>query len=316
MSIDKHDIAQASGSAGECEARPGSLSPSPELQQQSPVGISNADTIGTNPSDPATGSPSGSSPSAPSKKTKKKPPPKPGSKAYLALKKSVQSEPASATPDPFTPPTISHCPTQNVLILSFTRPSDLTAALGRPHVAYEGGHLKGPLKGVNFPVDFLRRWVEGLGADRVTAEEAWMLALVKGSGVPVDFGELPDGPSAPPPPPPSPQSLGIRTPVRYICAYLRNDRSTLLHEWAHAMFFTSPSYRDACEQLYKDVLDDKARAAVGVELRMRNYKEEVYMDEWQAYCVEGPTEFGKKWSRVMKEPHVVLRKLVGAPPGW
>lgn len=252
------------------------------------------------------------------KKEKAKKPPKPGSKAAILLKQQQQQQKVSSllsAPPNFVPPTITFDSATSVLMLAFKDTLSLTAALARPHVAYEGGQLKGPLKGVNFPVEELIKWARAIAREDVTEAEAWLLDIVERSGISV-FSEKAERQTEPSTssfrPSPVPH---CQNPITYICAYTQSDRSTLLHEWAHAKFHLSSMYKSLCEDLYA-TLDDTCRKVIEKELQMRNYKESVYIDEWQAYIVEGPNEFGKKWTRLMTEPHRVLRERVGAPPGW
>ncbi|KAI8905789.1 hypothetical protein DFJ77DRAFT_435376 [Powellomyces hirtus] len=243
----------------------------------------------------------------PIKKEKPKKPPKPGTKAAILLKQQQQQQQeeqlaAQLEPLKFIPPTTTFDPKTGVLVLAFRNVAALTAALGRPHVAYEGGHLKGPLKGVNFPAVHFTEWIfKEAQSDRVTDAERSINSIITGTSTTT----LSDT-SSPIPPPIS---------TVYICAYIQNDKSTFLHEWAHAVYHTSDTYRALCSSLYAE-LDAGTVKVVEKELQMRNYRADVYLDEWQAYCVEGPGEFGKKLVKVLMEAHRVLRKEVGLPPGW
>ncbi|KAI9007100.1 hypothetical protein BC832DRAFT_522995, partial [Gaertneriomyces semiglobifer] len=243
---------------------------------------------------------------------KPKRPPKPGSKAAINLKKQQEAEKTRLTP--FSAPQAEFDAALGVLILAFKDSKSLDSCLGRPHLMYEGGKLKGPLRGINFPISDYVEWVRTVDRDEITIPEQWVLQVVEQSGLSILPKRQTDDTSAA-----SASNfaahlpvLCLTTPVTYICGYLIGDRSTLLHEWAHAVFCLSPAYRGLCDKLYAE-LDHTCRIAIQKELTLRNYKEDVHMDEWQAYCVEGPNDFGKKWARHLSEPHRLLRKEVGGP---
>ncbi|KAI9097298.1 hypothetical protein DFS34DRAFT_119272 [Phlyctochytrium arcticum] len=240
----------------------------------------------------------------------RKKPPKPGSQAYIRHQKEERARKTAQLADsqalPFTYPTVTFCSGNGVLVLGFRTSADLTAALGRPHVFYEGGRLKGALKGVNFPVQGLQKWVASLDSEMATTEEQWVIDQIKelclrkpGTDADNSLAEL--------------KTTSSSTEVTYICAYIRPDKSTLLHEWAHAQYHLSTAYRETCHSLYEE-LSEAVRKVVRNELEMRNYRPEVFVDEWQAYCVEGPGEFGKKCAKEMSVPHRILKDELGLPP--
>ncbi|KAI8911419.1 hypothetical protein BC831DRAFT_492294 [Entophlyctis helioformis] len=102
--------------------------------------------------------------------------------------------------------------------------------------------------------------------------------------------------------------------VAYIIAGLHGDKSTLLHEWAHARFFLDASYRDLSHQLW-DGLDTDARRAIEKELAMRNYRPDVFVDEFQAYVAENPEDFGKRWAPKVRDANRQLRQIINVPRG-
>ncbi|KAJ3169010.1 hypothetical protein HDU88_001337 [Geranomyces variabilis] len=243
----------------------------------------------------------------PPPKEKAKRPPKPGSKAAILLKQQQQQQQkqqqASTSCGPSTdestadPPDLTFDEATGVLILSFRNPSALAAALLRPHVAYEGGHLNGPLKGVNFPSSHYTTW---LATGTSSSSSSSSSSSITPTPPALTAAEQATAALVPP-------------TTSYICAYIRNDRSTLLHEWAHARFHVSDAYRALCVAQWA-ALDAATVKVVRKELEMRGYREDVYVDEWQAYCVEGPGEFGKKAGRALGEAHCILRREVGVPP--
>ncbi|TPX70334.1 hypothetical protein SpCBS45565_g01732 [Spizellomyces sp. 'palustris'] len=247
---------------------------------------------------------------------KPKKPPKPGSKAAILLKQQQQALKSAPSDTVFIPPIKTFDAETGVLILAFRNSNSLRAALGRPHVDYEGGTLKGPLKGVNFPTEHLAKWAQDPLTAQATEAEKLMIELLDDSETAAIARQQPStAPDGAVPPTGALPTPPFRPRTTYICAYVHPDRSTLLHEWAHARFYLCGIYRSLCESLYSD-LDDTSRRIVEKELSLRNYKANVYVDEWQAYCVESPMEFGKKSMRVMTDPHRILKKAVGLPPGW
>ncbi|KAJ3042837.1 hypothetical protein HK097_001891 [Rhizophlyctis rosea] len=248
-----------------------------------------------------------STPSPPAQ-TKKKKPPKPGSKAARAL--SSSSKP---TLPQFAPPSkilkiLPPSSIPNIIVLSFADAKSMTLGLGRPHIAYEGGQaLKGPLKGVNMPLEFLEKWVREVGVEGLTEEERVVLDLV---GLRFDAAiASSESNDAERPNQDSSTTAPLSQPL-YLIAHLQTDKSTLLHEYAHAHYHLNPSYRAECHRLW-DSLDDSTRQIISKELAFRNYREDVVVDEFQAYVVEGPGEFGKKVVGRLDEVHRILRKLVG-----
>ncbi|KAJ3022034.1 hypothetical protein HKX48_007189 [Thoreauomyces humboldtii] len=219
----------------------------------------------------------------PKPKEKKKKSPKPGSKAAVLLKQQQRQQAQAPPPTvlvPYTPPEVSRDLPTRTLILSFRTPKDLASALLRPHLTYEGTVLNGPLLGVNFPSAHLRDWAE---TTTPTEDERSILSLAESSS--------------------------------YIIAHIARDRSTLLHEWAHAVYYTHQAYRDECLRLWND-LPGQIKKAVNVQLGLMGYREDVWMDEWQAYCVEGPTAFGAMCDRSLGVPCRDLKEALGTPPGW
>eukprot|EP00842_Homolaphlyctis_polyrhiza_P006228 jgi/Hompol1/6606/HPOL_000603-RA len=183
---------------------------------------------------------------------------------------------------------------QIVLVLLFANAASLKAALGRPHTEYEGGHLKGPLKGINFPTALLDDWASRT-SDITECEEA-VLAIVGSKDM--------DGAD-------SGNSDCSARPL-YVIAGLANDPSTLLHEWAHARFFLDEQFRAVCTAEWNQ-LEPDVRLAIERELAMRNYKPDVFIDEFQAYVCESSEDFGRRWSHKLRLPHTRLRSLLNLP---
>ena len=172
----------------------------------------------------------------------------------------------------------------NVMMLSFDSVQRIKACLGRPHVSYEGSELRGPLKGVNFPIEHLLKWSESLDLE-VSDDERYILDLIHDS----------------------------YPKTKYLLAYLSKDASTLLHEWAHAVYHLDEGYRELSHRCW-DALDKESKVYIEKELKLRNYREDVYVDEFQAYIVEGPYELGKKVASRLQETHRLLKTKLGQVP--
>ncbi|KAJ3360872.1 hypothetical protein HDU91_004243 [Kappamyces sp. JEL0680] len=216
-------------------------------------------------------------PEAGSRKKGEKPP-KPGSKQAQKLKK-MQMKSAEFV---FEAPGVYV--EDGVLILLFLKAASLSCALQRPHLEYEGRALKGPLKGVNMPLEHLQQWQQN-HPPQDTGEEFMVQTI----------GRLQESHS-----------------VRYVIACLKGDASSLLHEWAHAKYWREAAYVAQVRDLY-DTLDQKVRLAIERELHMRQYRADVFLDEFQAYCLESPSDFGKRWREALLPIHIQLRAAVPMP---
>ena len=60
---------------------------------------------------------------------------------------------------------------------------------------------------------------------------------------------------------------------------------TLKHELCHARYFTSPEWRAAVDRVWFTVLNDKQRAYIASFMLRLGYKEDVHIDEFQAYTL-------------------------------
>ena len=149
----------------------------------------------------------------------------------------------------------------------------LRNALLRINTAYEGGELKGPLKGVNFPVSFLKEWAVG---KTITDEEKNILYKARN--------------------------------YRYVIAAVENDYDTLLHEKAHALFFLDKNYREKATAFWES-LSEKARNKIEKTLKLLGYKSDNFVDEFQAYTVEDPSFFGKRvWQEIKPLQEILKNK--------
>jgi hypothetical protein len=202
------------------------------------------------------------------------------------------------SPPPFEPPVAYSliCPSSEpldgikdkILVLIFATASHLQESLGRPHLAYDKEPLKGPLRGINFPAASYSSWMSCLVSEsseddvNLSPQESCVAALVSAVN-----------------------------PI-YILASIKGDQSTLYHEWAHAMYFVSEEVRDLASELYSG-LELPLKKIVDHDLRMRGYQESVFVDEFQAYLLESPSDFGSKWAGRLRPGHEALRKLIPRP---
>jgi hypothetical protein len=191
--------------------------------------------------------------------------------------------PIQKTVEPFTLPTISFIKgPSRILVLMFTNTSSLSSSLRRVHDHYEGGRLRGPILGINMPFNVLYNFVFSIGLHRLDPEERELWNVIGGFD------------------------------SSYVIAYLKGDTSSLLHEYAHAVYYLDSSYRHLVSELW-ETLTKACKVAIGKELTIRNYKEDVWVDEWQAYTCESSREFGKKWSEELSESHRLLKARLGRP---
>jgi hypothetical protein len=153
----------------------------------------------------------------------------------------------------------------------------LKSAFYRVHCYYDG-HLKGPLRGVNLPWETYLNWHSSV---ELTASEQEIHNVVSTSD------------------------------IKYIVACIRGDTSTLIHEYAHAVFHLNQEYRRIAEKCYHS-LDEKIKTYINKELAIRNYTQDKWIDEFQAYILEGPQELGKKFN--LSHIHRTLKKAIGPVP--
>ncbi|RKP04042.1 hypothetical protein CXG81DRAFT_8747 [Caulochytrium protostelioides] len=222
-----------------------------------------------------------------------------------------------------------------VLFLQFDSPRALTAGIGRAHVFYEGEALRGPLAGCNMPIERLRAWSASTASPAVALSKIEMAVLqiagimpaaeadadveadAPGNGTGTAeaeadtaanmttaatgdaMGDAADG-------------LLRESPVDYVVAAIGQDRSSFLHEYAHAVYYLNPSYAEAASDAYAALPSD-LRAAVEKELAFRNYAPAMFADEWQAYLQEGLADYGKKWVALLQPFQQRLRPYVKLP---
>lgn len=166
----------------------------------------------------------------------------------------------------------------HVLVLVFKTCPSLKAALGRAHAFYEQAVLAGPLLGVNMPTSVYSRWRSSVA---LTKEELVVDSLIAANV--------------------------------YICCSV--TRASLLHEWAHSVYYLNQEYRLLVDSLFAEIaLENKQlMRKIHQDLVLRNYHPRVFADEWQAYVVENPADFGSKWTSVLRKYQVMLRKHVTLP---
>lgn len=166
---------------------------------------------------------------------------------------------------------------ETTVFLIFKNQKDLKLALERVHHHYEKMVLNGPLKGINMPFCVYNEWKNTV---ELTEFESKVCELLE-------------------------QPL-------YLIACLSGDRSTLLHEWAHAYYYSNSEFRLFITDEWNG-LDPKTRLAIQKELKLRNYDESVFEDEFQAYILESPSDFGKKLTGTLSPLHLKLKEMIKMP---
>jgi hypothetical protein len=179
---------------------------------------------------------------------------------------------------PFQPP--NYYEFKQTIFLEFKNQNDLKTALERVHIYYEGKQLNGPLKGVNLPLCMIKEWKE---TTEMTDQEAEIIQKV------MKFTE--------------------NTYIVYLIAWIERDSSTLLHEWAHSVYYCNSNYRSVVQEIYNSLLP-KTKKIIENELALRNYSPLVYPDEFQAYLREDPSDFGKKLVGEMMLFHQKFKEYV------
>jgi hypothetical protein len=199
---------------------------------------------------------------------KKKKPPKPGSKQAKELK---QRDIVFEMPDVFT--------AESTIIFKFSSSSAMKAAFERPHCYYEKQELRGPLKGVNFPISIYNEWK--ISTDLTECEKAIAQVI---------------------------EAIG----PEYLVSCLKKDASTFLHEWAHVVYHFNMDYREEVKAKWME-LSGETKIGIEKELSMRNYAPQVYLDEFQAYVRESPGDFGKKFTKELQPIHEFFKRRVMIP---
>jgi hypothetical protein len=171
---------------------------------------------------------------------------------------------------------------QKVIFLLYQTPTDIRKSLGRAHQFYEKSILKGPLKGVNMPYAVYKEWVSSV---TFVAEEEELHAVL---------------------------TLESMQECSYLIACLEKDKSTILHEWAHAHYYFNSTYRELIATEWNN-LDPLLQKVIMKELELRNYHPDVFLDEFQAYVRENPGDFGKKYTQMLQPLHLKLKGLVRVP---
>lgn len=162
---------------------------------------------------------------------------------------------------------------EETLILIFNKLAGLLV-MQPVNSLYEGNELKGGLKGFNMPLKFL---VENNRDSQISA-------IIE---------DLPES-------------------VIYVIGAVKGDWSTLLHEWSHSRYFRLESYASLCLD-YWNSLNKKTKKCIEKDLEMRNYLSSNYVDEFQAYVLENPCEFGKRFRGELIEIHMDLKAIVKMP---
>jgi hypothetical protein len=170
-----------------------------------------------------------------------------------------------------------------ILILLYKSLVDLKSHWIRIHHYYEQSVLKGPLKGINLPFSTFNQFIH---ASELNEHELQLVNTLN--------------------------SISFKQQPIYILASLFNDQSTLYHEWAHAQYYTSTKIQTYAREAYEN-LPKIIKKSIDLDLKMRGYAVENYIDEFQAYLVESSIDFGKKHEAYLMQHHLALRKLIPKP---
>jgi hypothetical protein len=100
--------------------------------------------------------------------------------------------------------------------------------------------------------------------------------------------------------------------VDYCIACVKGDKSTLLHEWAHAVYYFNTDYKQLVSTAFNS-LDSKLQKIIHNDLQLRNYNHIHVLDEFQAYLCESPADFGNRHATVLYPLHVQFKQAVGFP---
>ncbi|KAJ3000040.1 hypothetical protein HDV02_000992 [Globomyces sp. JEL0801] len=209
-------------------------------------------------------------------KKKKQKPPKPGSKKAQLVKKSPPTNSKSILRESIGTPII-YC-VKTVIIVECINTIQLKNCLENVHVFYENNKLNG----INFPLSVWFEWLN-LNHDSLNFDELYIQRAVE---------QFSDG--------------------VYLIGYIKGDQQTYIHEWAHSHYFISSEFRKMVAELWA-TLDTKLKSVIERELVMRNYKPEVFEDEFQAYVFESPTDFGNRWKSLLLPIHKQLKSVIDVP---
>jgi len=145
------------------------------------------------------------------------------------------------------------------LVLCFKTRELLLNGLGRPHIWYEGGELNGQLAGINFPRTTFLDWIASGVVLTRQEKDAYTMIL-----------KYPE--------------------YHYIIGVLEGDRSTVLHERAHATYYLDNRYCRLVNRRWTE-LSEKTQRFVEKRLKECGYSDDRLVDEFQAYLVENQNVF-------------------------
>lgn len=98
----------------------------------------------------------------------------------------------------------------------------------------------------------------------------------------------------------------------YLIGYLKLDKSTILHELSHALYYTNQEYYNKIDLLWNS-LERDIQIIITKHILLIGYNKQHILDEWQAYLIESPLEFGKKIKSIMNPLHNELQKYIKFP---
>lgn len=135
--------------------------------------------------------------------------------------------------------------------------------------------------GFNFPDYAVKKFLEGK-FDPLSPEEKWLIDNIK-------------------------SKVDISKPY-YIVGYSGDDKPTVNHERAHALYYMSPEYKKSADAIINSIPKEELKV-LNKFLDDRNYHSSVYKDEMQAYLMADKDYLMKHdgWSDFYEPYHKKLR---------
>eukprot|EP00798_Chlamydomonas_sp_ICE-L_P001211 gene1211-32553_t len=97
---------------------------------------------------------------------------------------------------------------------------------------------------------------------------------------------------------------------RYVIACVKGNAQTLKHELCHARFYVNEEYRLNMINIWEKTLTQKQRNHIAAFLTRLGYKEDVHVDEFQAYAMtEAPNFYGMDVSDALEEMAILQKQL-------
>lgn len=190
-----------------------------------------------------------------------------------------------------------------------SRKSDVARIVVRPQVHYDNKEFKGKIfsldefkkyysgdkeftyyydwNGFNMPDNAIKKFLDGK-FNPLSPEEKWLMDNIR-------------------------DNVDTSNPY-YILGYSNDDKPTVNHERAHALYYLSPEYKKEADGIV-DSIPKSELGTLNEFLRVRNYHPSVYEDEMQAYLMADKDYLIKYngWSPVYESYH---QRLVDVFDGY